>query len=208
MKDGIKLNGMTLCVYGLIALLALTTTASAVLNPAAVYCARLGYEYAVEDSQAGVKSYCVLPGGVKCAAGAFLRGECAAEHSYCAREGYELKAGTGEAKCVLPDGREEYASKLVKEDADLGAFTEEKLAFPRCGNGECEAVEDHGNCPTDCPKDREAPKLKPAVTVKPEAMLPKDAEGKTDKTSVIVSVALVVLILLAAKYTPKKTSKD
>jgi len=199
MKDRIKLNGRTLCVYCLIALLALTTTASAVLNPAAVYCTRLGYEYAVEDSQAGVKSYCVLPGGVKCAAGAFLRGECAIEHSYCAREGYELKAGTGEAKCVLPDGREEYVSKLVKEDADLGAFTEEKLAFPHCGNGECEAVEDHDNCPKDCPRGS-ASKLTPAET----------GGGKTSST---VAVAVVVILIIAAavalqlKDKPRKKSR-
>jgi len=48
-------------------------------NPAAVYCAKLGYSLSNGD--------CVFPDGTRCPAWHFYRGKCGQEWSYCAKRG-------------------------------------------------------------------------------------------------------------------------
>lgn len=45
-------------------------------NPAAVYCAEMGYEYRIETTKEGQKGICVFPDKTECEEWAFFRGEC------------------------------------------------------------------------------------------------------------------------------------
>lgn len=93
-------------------------------NPAAEYCAKMGYEYRTVKTEAGERGICVLPNGDEVNAWAFYRGDCATEFSYCAKMGWPV---AGEAQgdsysnkcctCSLPDG----SQKTVSELLDLGS---------------------------------------------------------------------------------------
>jgi C1A family cysteine protease/putative hemolysin len=83
-------------------------------NPAAVYCAELGYEYVIEDTPGGQRGVVVLPNGERCDAWDFYRGKCGSEFSYCARQGYATETrlitnGSFTAECAVcmsSDGEE------------------------------------------------------------------------------------------------------
>ena len=59
-------------------------------NPASVYCNELGYRLEAAVTEDG-KQYrkCVFPDGNSCDSWSFLRGECGAQYSYCAKQGYD-----------------------------------------------------------------------------------------------------------------------
>jgi putative hemolysin len=135
--------------FSIMVVLLLVDSALAMFNPNMVNCERMGYEYTIEKTAAGETGYCIMPDGTKCLAADFASGTCGAEYSYCAKKGYEMKTGEGEAVCVRPDGTEEYVTVLVKEDEDLGPFVEEELISP-CGDGICFENEDAESCPEDC----------------------------------------------------------
>ena len=60
-------------------------------DPAACYCAMMGYEYITEiDSSGGEIGYCILPNGRKVDEWEFFKGEVAQDYSYCAKKGYSL----------------------------------------------------------------------------------------------------------------------
>lgn len=69
-------------------------------NPAAVYCAALGYT--------DVNGDCKFPDGTQCEEWAFFRGECGQAHSFCNRHGGTVAnrtdATTTYAVCTLPNG--------------------------------------------------------------------------------------------------------
>ncbi|MFH1403447.1 MAG: DUF333 domain-containing protein [Candidatus Altiarchaeota archaeon] len=127
-------------------------SASALRNPAAVYCDALGHEYVVNHTDEGDYGYCRLPGGEIVDAWKFLQGEIAPEESYCTREGYGLKIVEDYgicgkrlltdscAFCVLEDGGEKEVTELMG------------LSFheTECGDGRCGLPEDYGSCPQDC----------------------------------------------------------
>ena len=118
------------------------TPASAALDPEAVYCVALGYEYFTE----GAVGKCRLPDDQVVNAWDFLRGLTALEWSYCAREGYEampfdLEICGSCTVCVLPDGTKESAIKLMNV-----SFKE-----TTCGDGSCGFPENSETCPQDCP---------------------------------------------------------
>lgn len=81
-------------------------------DPAAVYCADLGYEFRVEEASAGQGGVCAFPDGNECDVWSFLEGKCGDEHSYCARQGYlQITATDGRdpfsadyAVCTTTDG--------------------------------------------------------------------------------------------------------
>jgi len=59
-------------------------------NPAAIYCQQMGYTYqTVADGEGGESGFCVMPDTTECAAWDFLSGQCGAQFSYCAQNGYE-----------------------------------------------------------------------------------------------------------------------
>ena len=75
-------------------------------NPAAVYCAELGYQLAGEQ--------CAFPDGTSCGQWAFFRGECGGTHSFCNLHGGTVSnkienMGTWTASyavCSLPNGKQ------------------------------------------------------------------------------------------------------
>lgn len=79
---------------------------SAVANPAAVYCANLGYR--LESSG------CLFPDGSSCEEWAFYRGKCGQPFSYCETHGFQISNRTETdgsawfeyAVCTFPDGSE------------------------------------------------------------------------------------------------------
>lgn len=132
-----------LCV--LILFIVLTGSASALRNPAAVYCEALGYHYRSDSTPLGDVGKCILPNGEAVNGWDFFRGEVALEYSYCAIKGYEAKHVEREdckscLVCVLPDGREVEVTEL------MGLSFEETV----CGDGVCGIPENYSTCPQDC----------------------------------------------------------
>jgi C1A family cysteine protease/putative hemolysin len=84
------------------------------VNPAAVYCEKLGYEYRIVSEPAGQRGVCVLPDGREVDAWEFYRGKIAREYSYCAKNGYITVAKRSDADgyvsecavCVSRNGKE------------------------------------------------------------------------------------------------------
>ena len=71
-------------VFGLaLCLLLMGVDCSALSNPSAVYCGRMGYQY-----EAG-EGVCVTGDGARLAAWDFYRGKVGAKYSFCARKGYD-----------------------------------------------------------------------------------------------------------------------
>lgn len=115
------------------------------LNPAAVYCEKLGYKYLSEEET------CELPDGSKVNAWEFLQGKIAKKYSYCKKVGYEIKTVKDPercirflldecAVCVLENGTEIEVTEL------MGLNFEETV----CGDGICGFPENYRTCPQDC----------------------------------------------------------
>ena len=147
----------------LIALLA-PSSAFALRNPAAVYCAALGYEYRIESSAQGDTGYCVFSSGEKVDAWKFLRGEVAKEKNYCATRGFSQKIVRDPKICL----RLLSNSCLICDRGDgnplevtqmMGLVLEETT----CGDGVCGLPETNETCPKDCPSNR-SDNGKPDVT--------------------------------------------
>jgi len=84
-------------------------------NPAAVYCAELGYTYEVVDAPDGSQQgVCRLPNQLSCKDWDFLEGRCGQAYNACVRQGLDTiskRDGAGpfspvSALCVDADGRE------------------------------------------------------------------------------------------------------
>ena len=139
-------------ILALLMIAALALPASALRNPAAVYCDAAGYTYAVEHTPDGDTGYCQLTGGQKVGAWKFLQGNEATDKSYCSQKGYKLKVVNDPVKCavfglpscavcVLADGSEVEVTALMNL-----SFTEGE-----CGDGVCGYPENHATCQKDCP---------------------------------------------------------
>jgi len=117
------------------------SSAEAILNPDAVYCRALGYEYYSAHTARGVIGVCVLTDERIVNASDFYRGRVALEWSYCARQGYEAIPGPDCLRCVLQDGREIRVAELMGLN-----FREYS-----CGDERCSPTESYAHCPEDCP---------------------------------------------------------
>ncbi len=105
----------------------LASNAMAIINPAAAYCSRLGYESEYLDDGS---SFCILPAGLKCDQWDFAEGKCGAEYSYCAKKGYQYKTSTDHDACktigsecllcIKPDGTFGESTSMSRSDTDLG----------------------------------------------------------------------------------------
>jgi putative hemolysin len=66
-----------------------------VANPAACYCAILGYKYIIgKDSVGNEEGYCILPDSTKVDEWAFFWGYVGKQYSYCARKGFKIETDT------------------------------------------------------------------------------------------------------------------
>lgn len=67
-----------------------STNPTKIGNPAAVYCQAMGYTYqTVADGEGGETGVCLMPDETECSSWDFLSGQCGAEFSYCAQNGYQ-----------------------------------------------------------------------------------------------------------------------
>jgi putative hemolysin len=73
-------------------------------NPAAVYCAELGYETENVTREGGEDADCLFPDGSRCPQWEFFLGRCGSAFSYCATQGYLLEVEGNLAICRFPDG--------------------------------------------------------------------------------------------------------
>ena len=73
-------------------------------NPAAGYCAGLGYEMENVTREGGEDADCIFPDGSRCAQWDFFRGQCGNEFSYCESKGFSLEIVDEIATCRFPDG--------------------------------------------------------------------------------------------------------
>lgn len=176
----------------LVLVIILVNLASAMKNPAAVYCVEMGYEFVVEKTSEGELGYCVFPDGSKCIDWAFLIGDCGIEKSYCEKEGYELKKIEDSKKCtnlgpttkcsvcVLKDGNEKEVTSVMNLNFKEGI----------CGDGKCVLGENEINCPEDCLRGI------------PELNIDSNLKEKTQKIILVplIGVILSVVVIIGVLY--------
>ncbi len=140
----------------------MVASVSAIPDPAAVYCHRLGYEYMINWTGEEEVGVCRFPDGSVVRAWGFLRGEAGQEHNYCREKGYEFRVVVNDSRCpgiyfgqcvlcVSPGGEETEVTELMKQDGRFPDFSKYTLTpCNRDGTCEPERGEDYGNCPQDC----------------------------------------------------------
>jgi putative hemolysin len=114
---------MAVLIGLLISLCFLCNPVAALMNPAAVYCGALGYQYETKTTPEGVTGSCVFD-GEEVEAWQFLMGTAGSQYSYCTKHGLPQKTVTGReacagifssrcAVCTLPDGRDVEVTRLM-----------------------------------------------------------------------------------------------
>ena len=94
-------------------------------NPAAVYCADLGYQNIIKETGDGQQGFCQFPNGLAVDEWKFFVGEEGKKYSYCQKQGLKTKTIISEqcqyaskcAVCVLRNGTEVKVTELM--DLDL-----------------------------------------------------------------------------------------
>jgi putative hemolysin len=100
------------------------------LNPAAVYCNSLGYQYNILTNDEGEYGVCILPDGQIVDEWQFFLGDAGQEYNYCALKGYNTGTSTDPniaskymtgyvAVCVLPDSSKVEVGELMHMNYDL-----------------------------------------------------------------------------------------
>jgi putative hemolysin len=147
MKEPTSMRNTASCLGWIVALLALASPASALLDPAASYCQALGYDMEVVLTAKGEKVLCTLSDGRVVDGWQFYSGKVALDASYCARQGLAARHVENPeichdcSVCVLPD-------ETVMRVIDLMGLD---LRETTCGDGRCVNGEDHDSCVDDCP---------------------------------------------------------
>ena len=144
-----------LCAPLLFALLIVIASAGlsfALVNPAAVYCNELGYEYVVETGEQGERGLCKLPDGQSVDAWEFLQGKVAQEYSYCEMTGCEIKTVNDPETCLI-FGIDECAVCILEDGTEVEVTELMGLSFEEstCGDQTCGFPENFSTCPEDCP---------------------------------------------------------
>jgi putative hemolysin len=132
----------------LLVLVLLAPPASAMLNPAAVYCDALGHRYVTQSTREGDFGYCILPDGTKADAWEFFAGLEGQKFGACAEAGYRQETSSDPllcpfsrcAVCIMPGGTRMPAARLLNLS----------YAETSCGDGTCGNGEDAVSCPADC----------------------------------------------------------
>jgi putative hemolysin len=148
LKTYLRMSLLGLLVLGLV-----MGPASALRDPAAVYCKALGYHSSVAlDAGGNEVTMCILPDGRAVDGWHFLRGTAAQEYSYCAREGLVQKTVASRTTCAqfLTDT---CAVCVKKDGTEVEVTTLMGLSFAEttCGDGTCGFPESYATCPGDCP---------------------------------------------------------
>ncbi|MEM2919043.1 MAG: DUF333 domain-containing protein [Candidatus Altiarchaeota archaeon] len=178
-------------IFVFILILILSNLATSMLNPAAVYCNSLGYEYVIEQTPEGEIGFCKFKDGSKCSDWEFLSGKCGQKYSYCSKEGYKIKTTTDFEKCahlfseecavcVLKNGTEIEVTKLMNLNFDEGV----------CGDNICVLGENFLSCPQDCPSgsyDGYCDGLKDGKC-DPDCEIGKDPDCKISTTTTTIAV--------------------
>lgn len=97
-------------------------------NPATQYCVDLGYKWQTKSTPEGDIGQCILPDGSMVDEWSLLNGSTGEKWSYCSQKGYKLKVIDDSEKCqkvfssecvvcVLDDGKEIEATKLMAEES-------------------------------------------------------------------------------------------
>ncbi len=123
------------------------------LNPAGVYCEKLGYTYEINQTEEGAFGICQFPDSSTCGTWDFLKGKCGKEFSYCIKEGYEIKTISDSDKCSSIYSKE-CAVCVLENGIEIEVTKLMNLSFQgsRCGDGICVLGENYENCPQDCSK--------------------------------------------------------
>ena len=154
--------------------------AGAMVNPSALYCTQLGYQYtdliAADGSMAG---YCMLPGNQSVDAWQFLEGKVAPDLSYCKKQGMEIRTVSDPAVCgllgdtcgvcVKSDGTTQEVTQMMGLD-----FREKICSGDTC----CDPAKD-----TTCPIGSETGAV---------------AGGQQKDMVPVVLIAIVVILIAAA----------
>jgi len=130
----------------------LTIPGYALVDPSAVYCTALGYNYVTESTSQGERGLCRLPNNQSVDAWEFLKGKVSQEYSYCQMVGYEIKTVQDKEKCL--EFLEDDCAVCILEDGTEVEVTElMDLSFEEttCGDGTCGIPEKFATCPQDCP---------------------------------------------------------
>ncbi len=149
MKNKKNIAVVTVIAVTIFATFAFFESVSGMLNPAAVYCESLGYEYTIESTPEGDYGICHLPDGSEVEEWKFISGKEGQEYSYCEQKGYEIKTVSDErcgysmecAVCVLENGEEVEVTELM----------ELNFKGSVCGDGKCALGENYKTCSEDCP---------------------------------------------------------
>jgi len=112
-----------------------------ILNPAAVYCDSLGYQYTIQTDATGDEGFCILPSGETVNSWQFFLGDIAHEYNYCGLKGYQTQTSTDPAitdryltshvgVCVLPDTTTVEIAEFMKMRYDLKGWWEDRSTRP------------------------------------------------------------------------------
>lgn len=112
-----------------------------ILNPSAVYCDALGFDYWIESTAEGDCGYCRMPDGQKVDAWAFLTGVEGQEYSYCALKGRDIKTVQDEnlaskflldhcAVCADENNTEKEVTELMGLSFESSEYYEMKSNYP------------------------------------------------------------------------------
>ena len=155
-KDMNKKIGIAIIIFAIAISISLSSVI-AMKNPSAVYCEEMGYEYIIEESEAGQTGVCKFSEAESCNGWEFLTGRCGKEHSYCEKEGYELKTISDSEKCSTISFSPECAVCVLEGGKEVEVTDLMGLSFEEgtCGDGKCTLGECFENCPQDCPSGAE-----------------------------------------------------
>lgn len=121
------------------------------LNPSAVYCKAMGYNYVINNTEDGQQGICILSNNDSVSAWNFLQGIEGQKYNFCNIKGYSFKIINDSIKCssifskectvcVLENNEEVEVTKLMNLSYQEGI----------CGDKKCVLGENFKNCPQDC----------------------------------------------------------
>jgi len=114
------------------------------INPASSYCNSLGYRY--------IDGECIISDTEKVDAWDFIKGKAAQEHSFCAKQGYEIRTIKDREKCAIYGTEECAVCVLPGEEKEVSKFMNISFVETSCGDQSCGIPENSHTCPEDCPK--------------------------------------------------------
>lgn len=134
-------------------LLLLIPIINAALDPSAVYCREMGYEFNVVETEKGQIGVCKMPNGEEINGRDFLQGKKGQEYSYCQKEGYSIKTIKNNVLCSSIQSMECAVCVLEnKEEIEVTKLMNLSFTEAVCGDGICYfGIEDYPICPKDCP---------------------------------------------------------